>query len=105
MIRSLRARLMLGSGIAATAIFLAAALAIYAMVRSALIDEFDAVLFTKARSIASMTEYAGTTLKLETEPGELSEFETRKNPEYFQLVNSEGRTILRSTMLATGDLF
>ncbi len=100
MTTSLRARLMLGIGTAAALVLLASMGLAYVLVKSALIDEFDTSLIAQAHSIAAMTEVRDHRILVDAEPGELPEFTRRDRPEYFQLFDDHGESIVRSPSLA-----
>jgi two-component system, OmpR family, heavy metal sensor histidine kinase CusS len=97
---SLRARLMMGVGIATTAIFLAATLALYLLGRVSLTSEFDKATLAKARAIASMAEMHRGKLRIEeVEEGELQEFGRSPHPEYFQISSDDGQVLTQSASL------
>lgn len=104
MFRSLRARLLLGT-VGATVLFLiAVGLALYGLVRSALIGEFDAVLGSKARILAIMVVEGDGWYKLVYEPSYFPEYDRRQDAEYFQIWRSGGHVLKRSPSLDRVDL-
>ena len=108
MFRSLRARLLLGT-VGATVLFLITiGFALYGLVRSSLIGEFDAVLGSKARVLSIMVvegENDGNVwYKLVYEPSYFPEYERTQDAEYFQIWRSGGQVLNRSPSLDRVDL-
>ncbi|HEX3357287.1 MAG TPA: ATP-binding protein [Tepidisphaeraceae bacterium] len=97
---SLRSRLMFGVGIATTAIFVAATLALYLLAKASLIIEFDSTTLVKARAIASMAEIHRGRMRIEeVEEGQLQEFARTSHPEYFQITSDDGNVLAQSANL------
>ena len=107
MIRSLRARLLLGT-VGATLVFLLGiGLALYGLVRSALYSEFDARLGSKARILSIMVvdmAVEGEGYKLVYERSHFPEYERQQDAEYFQLWRSTGQVLTRAPSLGRADL-
>ena len=107
MIRSLRARLLLGT-VGATLVFLVAVgLALYGLVSSALHSEFDARLGSKARVLSIMVvdmAVEGEGYKLVYERSHFPEYERQQDAEYFQLWRSTGQVLTRGPSLGRADL-
>lgn len=108
MLRSLRARLLLGT-VGATVLFLiAVGLSLYGLLRSSLINEFDAVLGSKARVLSIMVvegeEKGQVWYKLVYEPSFFPEYERSQDAEYFQIWRSGGQVLKRSPTLERVDL-
>lgn len=103
-IRSLRARLLLGTVVATVAFLVAVGLLIYGLVRSALYNEFDARLGSKARILSIMVVETDEFYKLVYERSHFPEYERRQDAEYFQLWRSSGAAYMRSPSLGRGDL-
>jgi len=108
MFRSLRARLLLGT-VGATVVFLIAiGFALYGLVRSSLIGEFDAVLGSKARVLSIMVVEGENDsklwYKLVYEPSYYPEYERTQDAEYFQIWRSGGQVLKRSPTLDHVDL-
>jgi two-component system heavy metal sensor histidine kinase CusS len=103
-VRSLRSRLLLGTGIASTVILLAAGVILYLLVRMALVEEFNAVLAAKARALAALVEQDGDKVDFEAENVGMPEFEKADRPEYFELWLDDSAVLARSKSLRGGDL-
>ncbi|MBA3683698.1 MAG: hypothetical protein H0W72_00400, partial [Planctomycetes bacterium] len=102
--RSLRARLLAGT-VAATIVFLASTgLVLYGLVRSALYNEFDAVLGSKARILALMVVEGDGWHKIVAERSQFPEYEPQPDAEFYQIWRSNGSTMVRSPSLEDGNL-
>ncbi|HEY7087755.1 MAG TPA: histidine kinase dimerization/phospho-acceptor domain-containing protein, partial [Tepidisphaeraceae bacterium] len=101
---SLRSKLVLGTAAATVAIFLLAAVAIYAAARGSLLSEFDAASVAKANAIASAVELKDQHVIIELEPGRFPAFEGGEHPEYFTVWSDQSRELLRSASLQQGQL-
>ncbi|MGQ9651312.1 MAG: sensor histidine kinase [Phycisphaerae bacterium] len=102
--RTLRARLLIGTGVGATVVLLASGILLYALVRSALWREFDESLVAKARSLAAMTEQENGKIELDFDEADLPEFRRSDHAEFYQVRLPGGRTIARSASLEGRDL-
>jgi signal transduction histidine kinase len=101
---SIRARLLLGV-IGGMAILLAAsALVVYAVMYRSLLDGYDEVLASTARTICGSIEQDGEQIKLEIDEHEMPEFFRTGRPDYFQLWQEDGKTVERSPSLQGTDL-
>jgi two-component system, OmpR family, sensor histidine kinase QseC len=103
-VRSIRTTLvvtsLLGIGITITIV----GVVVFERVQSALVTQFDRAVAAKARSIGAQLELEGSRVEFHYVPGLLTEFEGGAAPEYFQLSNSKGAILDRSTTLADGAL-
>ena len=106
MIRSLRARLLLGTAASTAAILAVAGLALHAMMHRSLYAAFDRSLDDKARTLANMIEQEGEHVELDFLEAEPEEFRRSERPEYFQLWDCDeaGATVTRSDSLHGSDL-
>ncbi len=102
--RSLRTRLLLGTTVGAAVVLAVAGGLLHALLRQALIDEFDAALVTRVRSLATLAERDGDRLEFELAEIAVPEFEPGPNAEYYQLWGPDGRSVARSPSLRTADL-
>ena len=102
--RSLQVRLMTGT-MAGTVILLSiAGVVIYDLVRSTLLADFDLSLLTRAQALASLVEEDGGTIEAEFSERHLPEFSRRDRPDYYELRNTDGRSLFRSPSLADRQL-
>jgi len=82
---------------ALTALFAVLALGLYLVTRHLLVAQFDATLEAKARVLATLVKRAPDgqmDVDLAEEP--MPEFERRREPEYYELTDLDGRSIARS---------
>ena len=102
--RSLQVRLMTGT-MAGTVILLSiAGVVIYDLMRSTLLADFDLSLLTRAQALASLVEEDGGTIEAEFSERHLPEFSRRDRPDYYELRNTDGRSLFRSPSLADRQL-
>lgn len=101
---SLRSRLLLG--IAATTVlgFAVAATVIFVVLRASLLREFDELLASKARALATLIKQQGDKLEVKFTEHPMQEFARKVRPEYFQVWDVDGTIIARSRRLGTDDL-
>ena len=102
--RTLRARLLIGTALGTGLVLSASALVLYFVVRAALWAEFDEALGSKARSLAAPVEQEGDALELDFEKTSLPEFMSSPRAEYYQLWTAAGLVIARSDSLNGRDL-
>ncbi|MBN1509658.1 MAG: sensor histidine kinase N-terminal domain-containing protein [Sedimentisphaerales bacterium] len=102
--RTLRTRLLIGTGAGATIVLLAAGILLYTLVRGALWREFDESLAAKARSLAAMAEQENGKLELEFDDANLPEFRPSDHAEFYQVRLPGARTVARSASLEGRDL-
>jgi len=103
-VRTLRARLLIGTGVGATVVLLGSGILLYALVRNALWREFDESLVAKARSLAAMTEQENGKIELDFDEANLPEFRPSDHAEFYQVRLPGGRTIARSASLEGREL-
>ncbi len=102
--RSLRGRLLLGTAVGATAVLLAAGVALYLLVRMALSAEFDEALVVQARALTTMVEQDKDEVSFEPADLHMTEFDRADRGEYFEVWLADGRVLARSKSLRGGDL-
>jgi two-component system heavy metal sensor histidine kinase CusS len=102
-LRSLRARLLIGTTAITAGALIILGLTIDVAVRHILLEEFDAAMVAKAKSLASMVEQHRKGITFEFSSDLMPEFASPRDPEYFQIWVS-GKTLARSTSLRTTDL-
>jgi two-component system heavy metal sensor histidine kinase CusS len=103
MSRSIRTRLLIWV-IGGMAVLLAVlSIMVYEAMRRSLINGFDAVLDSMARSIIGSVEQ-GREIKVEVGDADLPEFRRSERPGYFQLWREDGTVLARSPSLAGKDL-
>jgi len=103
MIRSLRARLLIGTTAITAAALLLLGWAIDHSIRRMLLAEFDNALLAKAKSLSSMVEYHDGKVEFEFDPAWMPEFTTPNNPDYFEIW-IDGRSFARSKSLGASEL-
>ncbi|MCX7426236.1 MAG: ATP-binding protein [Planctomycetia bacterium] len=103
MIRSLRTRLLLGVGAGSMAVLVVAGLVLYALLRAALVGEFDASLDADARTLATLVEQEGTRVKSEMAERAMERFQRAARPDYYELRLRDGTVLERSTRLSGHD--
>jgi len=102
-LRSLRTRLLIGTTAITAGALIVLGLTIDVAVRHILLEEFDAAMLAKAKSLASMVEQHQKGITFEFSTDLMPEFSSPRDPEYFEIwVN--GRTLACSTSLARADL-
>jgi len=102
--RTLRARLLIGTALGTGLVLSASALALYMVVRAALRAEFDEALGSKARSLAALVEQDRDAVELEFDDDSLPEFKPSQRAEYYQFWTSDGHVLARSSSLGRRDL-
>jgi signal transduction histidine kinase len=101
---SLRARLIIGTGVTTALLVGAASASLFFLVRSTLYGEFDQLLSAKARALAALIEQDADKVEIEFAEHPLQEFERADRPEYFQVWADDGRVLARSRRLEEHDL-
>ena len=81
-----------------------AAIAIYLLMRTALVAQFDAALLLEARSLTPHVELSGDHVSLEFELGQLPEYSRKNHPRYFEIWTHDGKVQGKSRSLGTKDL-
>jgi len=94
--RSLSRTLVLGTTLTAAAIFVAAGVLFYALVRAGLLAQFDHAMLDKARFLASTVEREHDRLDLEFDEFDMHEFRGSHPPGYLQILAEDGSTVYRS---------
>lgn len=102
--RTLRARLLLGTALGTALILTVFSFALYGVVRTALWSEFDDGVAAKARSLAALVEQEGDKVELEFDEESLPAFAPSEHAEYYQFRLSDGSVLARSSSLAGRDL-
>ena len=96
---SIKARLLLGM-LGGMAVLLAVfAVVVYGVLVRSLVEGFDAVLVSTARTIESSIEQKADRIEAEIGEGELPEFQPAARPDYFELWREDGRLLARSPSL------
>jgi len=103
-VKTLRARLLLGTALGTGFVLTASALVLYMIVRAALWAEFDEALGSKARSLATLVEQERDEIDLEFGEHSLPEFKPSGHAEYYQVWTSGGHVLARSSSLGDRDL-
>jgi len=101
---SLRKRLLAGiitGSVLSLAVF---GLAVYLVIRAALLSQFDASLASVARVLAASVEVDGNEIELEFEIAQMPEFQNPEKPTYYQFWSPDGSVVAKSPLLNAGDL-
>lgn len=101
---SLRARLLLGVGASTAAALIIFALLVYHLERTALYDELDVGLRTRAQALSALVEQEAQGIENDLGRSGLPEFSRRERPHYFQLWLPDGRVLERSQSLGDASL-
>ena len=101
---SLKSRLLIGITTAIVTGFAVAVVLTYGLMRASLLQEFDALLGSKSRALATLTEQRGSNIEIEFSEHPMQEFARKIRPEYFQVWDQDGTVIARSRPLAKNDL-
>jgi len=104
MTRSLRTSLLLGTGLPTILVLAAAGAGIHLLVAKDLRTQFDEILLSKARLLASTVEQDMWTVELEFDDLEMGEFLSPRGPGFLQLWQSQDSTLYRSPSLGEMDL-
>ena len=102
--RSLRYRLLVGVTAGTALLLVLFSVGVYAMMRRALVGEFDTSLVATARTLAAAVELDKGEIEIELDLRTLPEFQLHDNADYFQLSRSEGDIVLRSPSLAKAEM-
>ena len=103
--RSLKSRLLLGTGMVIAMGLIASSITVYSVSSSAFYHEFDNALLEKARMLAALTEYDEDGIGTDFVNSDFTEFSREQRPHYFQLWLADDRVLQRSQSLDRGDLF
>ena len=101
--RSLRARLLVGTIAGMSGLLTLSSTMAYALIRHSLVRSFDATSFTLARTVARLVEQNGDRTQLEYDDV-MPDFERKHRPDYFQIWHKNGATVTRSPSLGQKDL-
>jgi two-component system heavy metal sensor histidine kinase CusS len=102
--RSLRARLLVGTALATIVIFATAGVVLYVSVRSTLLKQFDEELATKAIAMEAWVEQDADAIRMDREAEPSLPYTRKDRPEYFQVNSSDGSAIIHSPSLGTARL-
>ena len=102
--RTLRARLMIGTALGTGLLISASALVLYLVARRALWNEFDEALTSKARALAALVEQDGDEIELEIDEDSLPEYRSSTRAEYYQFWKADGEILARSASLCERNL-
>jgi len=103
-VRSIQHRLILSVGGALCLLWSIGGLAVYLVVRTGYVAEFDRVLRANAQTLAAMTDQRAGQVESDYSQDLLPGFARTRHPDYFQLWLSDGSTQKRSPSLAGNDL-
>lgn len=101
MIRSLRNRLLVGGLATTLVVFGAAGAGLYALLRGALIGEFDATLDAQAMALASMVERSRDGFHFDADANPFATADHDARPDYFLITDASGNPIAASPSLRT----
>jgi len=104
MMRSLRARLLVGMILSAAVLLTGFGGLVYAMVRHSLYAEFDSALVTTAHALAASAEWDDDEFEIDLHAERVPEFQREQRPAYFQFWSESGEVLLRSPSLGANDL-
>ncbi len=102
--RSLRSRLIIGVIGGMLLLLTVFSLIVYAAIRRALVNQFDASLTSTARILAASVELDGDEIELEFDAQQMHEFQRPDRPTYYQLWQHDGTVAARSPSLGKDDL-
>ena len=104
MTASLRNRLLVGTIGAMVLLLICFSLLVYAVIRRALISEFDASLASVADILAASVEVDANEIDVDFEVQQMPEFNDPDKPLYYQIWQRSGDVVARSPLLGTRDL-
>lgn len=99
MARSLQTRLLCGTTLGTAVVLIVSGVVLHAVIKSALLAEFDATLHSKARTLANLVEQEGDVYEVEIGDVKLMEFSGADRPEYFEIRLPDGALVARSQSL------
>ncbi len=102
--RSLRSRLLAGTAVGTAVLLAAAGIAVYLLVRTRLLAQFDDSLADKARALTLLVEQEREGIEHDFYERVIKEFEPGERPEYFQAWLADGTVLARSPSLREGNL-
>jgi signal transduction histidine kinase len=77
---------------------------VYGVMYRSLMSDFDDVMVSTARTIATSVEQSDEKIKIEVDEREMPEFRRNDRPDYFQLWRDDGTVLVRSVSLRGADL-
>jgi len=102
--RTLRSRLLIYTAATTSIVLLAAGLAVFFLMRAALLAEFDGTLVSAARALQAASEQRAGRIKIEAASAEFPEYSRRQSPDYFQAWLDDGVVAAKSGSLAGNGL-
>lgn len=103
MMRSLRARLLMGTVLAVALLLAGFGGLVYALASRSFQGELDGALTATARALAAAVEWDNGRIEMELDPAKMPEFQ-EAGRSYFQYRTADGVSVLRSPSLGTADL-
>jgi two-component system heavy metal sensor histidine kinase CusS len=104
MMRSLRARLLIGTIGSMVFLLTIFSLLLYALIARALNSQFDASLASVAQVLAGAVERDGDQIEMDLAVQQMPEFQNSGIPTYYELRRLDGTTIAKSPLLGARDL-
>jgi two-component system, OmpR family, heavy metal sensor histidine kinase CusS len=104
MIRSIQGRVLAGMVGGAAMLLIVFGLVVYAMIRTALIHEFDAALISAVRLLATSAEREHERIELGANLEETPEFQGKGTGGYYELWGPDDRVSVKSPSLGTDEL-
>lgn len=104
MMRSLKARLLLGLAVGTLTVLVASGFVLYALIRAELVAEFDATLASEAHALATLVEEKNGRIQTELDEHGVAKFQPDGRPVHYQLWDREGKLVERSDSLGSSDL-
>lgn len=101
---SLRARLLISTGLGMSCVLLAAGLALYAAAQSLIYRELDQSLIQKITTLAGLIKEEQAGIELEFAESDMEEFRRSPRPEYYEVWLADGPVLARSPSLNGSDL-
>ena len=104
MIRSLRARLLIGIVCGMFFLLLIFSLIVYAVIHRTLFNQYDGSLASTARILAASVELDADGIELEFDVQQMPEFVRTERPTYYEIWRCDGTVVARSPSLGANDL-
>ncbi|MCK4752207.1 MAG: GHKL domain-containing protein [Planctomycetes bacterium] len=104
MMRSLKTRLLIGTISGMILLLFVFSTIIYVVIRSALVNQFDASLISTTQMLSALTEQKKDEVDVESEIQLMAEFKRKQKPAYYQFWTADGTELQRSLSLDTNDL-
>ncbi len=96
---SIQGRLTFTIGALCCALWCVGSVAVYLAVWAGLVSQFDLALKTDIQALANMTEQSEAGLKFDSSGEFMPKFQREDHPDYFQLWETDGSTLYRSSSL------